>query len=233
MTNKGLKGNVWTQRHVTQARAAFKHHSMTEVGPGHWHLKNKKNPCHFWCDIVVMGNCGLAVWGDIAGCFFSYYSGAKKPEELIHWIANADLNYYGRQKAHIGMNGPELIDEYVDDVAIYDLHMHLKWTQDDFGNEWNDSDTYGTTVGSKYTLAIESAIESIEHGEDITLVKNKLYDALKEVDSDTWEWLGSIGRVPSTRLIYCVSAVRRLGQLLKAKKKQKAKTKNTNTTQNF
>jgi hypothetical protein len=224
MTSKGINGKTWVKRHVRQARSMFKHHRMTEVGPGHWRLRNKKEPCFYWCDIVVMGGCGLAVWGDIEGMFFSYYSGAKRPEELVYWMANADPGYYGRQKAHIGMSGPELVDEYVDEVAIYDLRQHLKWTKDGMGYEWDDSiegGPYGTTtVGSEYTEAINNAIESIEQGQDLTLVKNELYDALMGVDTDAWEWLGSIGRVPSSRLIYCLSAVRRLGQLLRAKEKR-------------
>jgi len=220
-----MKDATWISRHVKRARAAFKNHTMKVIGPGHWRLKNPKEPCHFWCDIVVMGDCGLAVWGDIEGCFFSYYSNPKRPEEVVYWMADADVSYYGRQKAHIGMSGPELVDEYVDEVAIYDLRQRLKQAKEEHDDEWDEprsrTDMTSTTVGSEYTEAIESAIESIQHGEHITLVMDELRDALRHVDQDAWEWLGSIGRVPSSRLIYTLSAVRRLGQLLRREEKKR------------
>ena len=225
----GSNGNTWLKREVKRSRSAFKAHRMRVIGPGHWRIWNPKNSGNFWCDIVVMGNCGLAVWGDIDGCFFSYYSHPKTPEEVVYWMANADVSYYGRQKAHIGMGGPELVNEYVDEVAIYDIRQRLKDAKEEFGECWHEpnrshswsENTSGRSTGELYTEAMEKAISAIQCGDPVEMVKNALYEDLSGIDSDSGEWLGGIGRVPSSRLIYALTAVRRLGQLLRREEKKK------------
>lgn len=231
---KGINGDTWMKQEVKRARSAFKHHRMKVIGPGHWRIWNPKDAGHFWCDIVVMGDCGLAVWGDIEGCFFSYYSKPKTPEEVVYWMARAgesDISYYGRQKAHIGMSGAELVDEYVDDVAIYDLKQRLRDAPEEYGEGWDEpnhshswlDNTSRRPTGELYTEAMEKAISAIRCGDPVETVKNALYEDLQGIDSDAWEWLGSIGRVPSSRLVYALTAVRRLGQLLRAEAKKKEK----------
>jgi len=223
--DKGLSGKVWVNRQVKMARSAFKNHKMAVIGPGHWRLKRPEDGC-FWCDIVVMGGCGLAVWGDIDGCFFAYYSGAKRPEELVHWMGQADIWYYGHQKACIGMGGKDIVDEHVDEVAIYDLRQKLKCAKEEFGDEWDGSisdirrhgTAWGdTTIKDKYTKSIEDAIRSIQYGNHLVLVKNELFECLQVIEPDAWEWMENIGKVPSVRLIYALTAVRRLSQILARK----------------
>jgi hypothetical protein len=212
---KGISGKKWLNSHTKQARKDFKNHKLlTEVGPGHWRI-SQVDTNMYWCDVVVMGGVGLAVWGDIDGCFFSYYSGAESPEELVYWIGDADIGYYGRQKARIGTGG--LMDEYIDEVAIYDLYQRLKCAKDEFGDEWEE-------VGEKYTSAIEDAVKNIRNGYPVSDAKKGLYDDISELDQDVWEWLGSVGKVPSIRLIYAMTAVRRLAQLLRQKAKVTGKS---------
>jgi len=203
----GISDRQWVGRCVELAREAFETHVMKVVGPGHWRIK-RPNRQQFWTDIVVMGNVGLAVWGDIDGMFFAYYSGAQRPEQLVHWMAKADPCSYGREKASIGSGGPELVDEYVDEVAIYDLHERLEDAQNEYDEEeWEK-------IKEEYTDAIHSAIERVQYGDSIPLVHMSLHDDIQELDPDCWEWLGGIGRVPSVRLIYALAAVRRLWELI-------------------
>lgn len=221
--DRGLNGTTWMNREVKRARREFKRHRMKVIGPGHWRIMRPKDSC-FWTDIVVMGDCGLAVWGDIGGLFFSYYSHPSRPEAVVYWMANADIGYYGRQKAHIGTGGAELVDEYVDDVAIFDLRDRLKQAKEEYGEGWNEerSTLYcgTTTVGAEYTEAIEEAIQSVQYGTDVQEVQRALYDKISHVEQDAYEWVFGIGKVPSSRLIYALSAVRRLGQLLRREDKK-------------
>lgn len=209
MLKLGINGESKINKKIKQARLAFKNHKMKVIGLGHWRIWNPKSPCNLWVDIVVMGNCGLSVWGDIDGCIFSYYSNPKSPEELVHWIGDdCSLNYVW-EKANIGMSSSKLTTCYDDDVAIYDLNERLKQAKNEYGEMWDD-----TSIGDKYTEAVESAINSISDVVSLESVKNSLYDTISEIDQDCWEWLGSIGRIPSDRLIYAVSAVQRLSQIL-------------------
>ena len=222
--NCGLDGKIWVNRIVKQARRDFKRHQMKVIGPGHWRIMRPDNSC-FWTDIVVMGDCGLAVWGDIGGLFFSYYSHPTRPEVVVYWMANADIGYYGRQKAHIGTGGAELVDEYVDDVAIFDLRYRLKQAEEEYGEGWTDTRTRNNSWGGEeeytpkgeYTEVIEEAIESVQRGDDVKEMQRALYDKISHIEQDAYEWVFGIGKVPSSRLIYALTAVRRLGQLLRAK----------------
>lgn len=221
---KGIDGTTITEKRIREARECFETHTMKEVGPGHWHMRRKKDSC-FWCDIAVLGGVGLVVWGDIQGLIFSYYSCAKKPEELVHWMAKFDPYYYCRQKASIGMGGDEYVDEYEDDVAIYDLRQHLKevkegYTEEEWFGPVSPENQFTKTIADIYTEAVNDAIGSINCGENLQEVIRDFADDIKEIDSDAWEWLGSIGRVPSCRLIWCLAAIERLSQLLSEEEKE-------------
>jgi hypothetical protein len=228
--DKGLDGKTWMNREVKRARSSFKNHQMKVIGPGHWRIRRPQDSC-FWVDIVVMGDCGLAVWGDIGGLFFSYYSKPSRPEAVVYWMAKADVGYYGRQKARIGTGGPELVDEYVDDVAVYDLRQRLKWAKEEYGYGWTEARTKRNLWGNdeeytpegEYTEAIDTAIASIQQGENVQEVQRALYDDISKVEQDAYEWVFGIGKVPSGRLIYALTAVRRLGQLLRREDKKKEK----------
>jgi hypothetical protein len=213
-----IDGQEWMKKRQEQAKEAFAGHQMKVIGPGHWRIKNPENGQH-WADIVVMANVGLAVWGDIDGCFFAYCSGAKTPEQVVAWMANADVSYYGRQKAHIGMNGSELVDEYVAEVAHYDLEQALKQCEEEHDpEEWGESRSDSPSPKMVYEDAFSEARESIECGEHIEGVLRELCDTLMRagVDDTPYEWVFSIGRVTSCRVIYALAAVARLHELLQA-----------------
>jgi len=207
-----IDGQTWMKKRQDQARKAFAGHQMKVIGPGHWRIMNPSSGQH-WADIVVMGNVGLAVWGDIEGCFFAYCSGATTPEQVVAWMANADVSYYGRQKANIGMTGSELVDEYVDDVALYDLEQALKQREEEYGPEdWEEPK-------SIYEDAFKETGEAINRGEPIESALHELCDTLMQagVDDAPYEWVFSIGRVTSCRVIYALGATARLHELLQAK----------------
>lgn len=211
-------GETWMKHQEERAKAAFALHEMKVIGPGHWRIQNP-HESSMWADIVVMANVGLAVWGDIEGCFFAYCSGAKTPEQVVAWMANADVGYYGRQKAHIGIGGAELVDQYVDEVAHHDLHQALKHREEE-----HDSETWieqrpgvdAPSVKEIYEEAFLETGEAIDRGEPIEGVLRELCDTLmrERVDDTPYEWVFSIGRVTSCRVIYALKAVARLHELL-------------------
>jgi hypothetical protein len=219
---------VLQAQRIEAARKDFATHEHKVVGPGHWRL-SKPGSSSYWCDIVVMGDCALSVWGDIAGCFFSYYPDAKSPEEVVAWMARADVGYYGHQKAAIGM-GNIGVDEYRDEIAIADLRERHLQAPEEFGEA-------GWAVhGDHYTALFERAIGRFRNGEDRRLILDELYlghrggqqhvidgvanwtwiPGLEEIDQDATEWLYTVGEVTSTRVIYALAAISRLHELLQA-----------------
>ena len=203
-----ISAKEWMQDMEKMARGAFKDHHMAVIGPGHWMLRNPKKS-QYWCDIVVIANRGISVWGDIDGCFFAYCSGAQTPEAVIEWMAKADLSYYGRQKASIGMGGEDVgVVDYVDEVALYDLDEILKRESENYGEDtWNK-------IKDEFTNAILTAKRSIKEGEHIKIVQDTLLSDMIGIDNDAWEWTHGIGKVTSVRVIYALKAIERLHQLL-------------------
>jgi len=214
--DKQKNGNVWMEETQNRAKADFAQHQAKEVGPGHWRIAKPGTVVGaFWADIVVMGNVGLAVWGDIDGCFFSYCSGSGSPEAVVAWMANADVGYYGRQKAHIGMGGGELVDEYVDEVALYDLEQYLEQRLEEYDEETLDEPRRGQpTARETYKKAFERARCAVGRGDHMKTVLDNLYEDLMNEDQDAYEWVYSIGQVTSCRVIYALAAVSRLHELL-------------------
>jgi hypothetical protein len=205
-------GHQWIDQTMERATKDFSRHRMTEVGPGHWRIKRpKESP--FWADIVVLGgNRAISVWGDIEACTFAYCSGATTPEHVVHWMANADPSYYGKQKAEIGMGGVG-VDQYESDIAENDLKSILAEEPENWGEAWPD-------VEETYEDAFDAAIARLRLGVDVQHIHSQLMDALHNVDSDAWEWIPQIGRVTSSRVIYALAAIRRLAELMKAKEKE-------------
>lgn len=204
----------WTKELQVLAKEAFAEHQMKEVGPGHWRIQ-RPGEQQYWADIAVMGNVALSVWGDIDGCFFAYCSGAKSPEGVVAWMGTADACYYGRQKAHIGMGGPELVDDYVDEVALYDLDTCLAQKEEEHEPEdWSEPRGDGPSPQMTYTDAFGEARERIGRGEHMSIVHNELMDELRDIEPDAYEWVYSIGQVTSVRVIYALAAVARLHELL-------------------
>jgi hypothetical protein len=223
-----LSAQDWLAKRKAEARAAFSNHRFRDIGPGHWRLAQPGKSA-YWCDIVIMGNCAISVWGDIAGCIFAYAGSNPEnetipgqSEAIVAWLgSNPDPSYYGLQKADIGMSNVGCV-EFRDEVAIYDLRERLKDAEEEFGAEWDEEQAARRPFGKprdiipkqEYTEAITAAIEDIEHGEHLELVKRDLGENLQYVDSDCWEWLDYIGKVPSIRVIYALYAIARLHELL-------------------
>jgi len=220
---EGKSARQWNDDMVTRATEAFAEHEMELLGPGHWRLQAPNHTCH-WTEIVVMGgNAALSVWGDIDSCTFAYCSGAKSPEAVVAWMANADVGYYGHQKAVIGMGRDGGADEYKAEVAIHELHERLVNAEEEFGDEWDIPRTIRSSSGEyklspkiEYTDAIEDAIQAFENDYHHMAIKHQLLEDLQHVDQDAWEWVGDIGKVTSCRVIYALMAIRRLWELIQA-----------------
>lgn len=207
-----MSTEAWHDQLVKQAQNDFKDHVLKTISPVHWRIR-RPNSGMFWADIVIMGNAGIGVWGDIEGCFFAYGSGA--PEDIIAWMARADVEYYGRQKASIGMNGAELVDEYVGEVALYDLRQHLVQAKDEYDpEEWNRQRPGVPSVGVVYEDAIRDAERSVRNGENMCNVHGQLIEDIQDIEPDAYEWVNSVGKVTSCRVIYALVAVRKLWELL-------------------
>lgn len=173
---------------------AFKDHQMKEVGPGHWYLSRKDG--QYWTHIVCMGP-GIVVWGDIDGVIYS--GGPADPVSKVHWLANAHGRYL-KEKATIGMShvGVERFDV---DIAIEDLEECLKEAKE---NEKTDDAT-----------ALKEAIDNLRCG----LLPDRVLSDLHDEISDSWEWLGDIGRVVDPRVFYTHAAVKRLSDLLESEER--------------
>jgi hypothetical protein len=176
------------------------------IGPGHWGLRGSSH----WCDIVVMGgNKAISVWGDIEACTFAYCSGASAPWDVIKWMANADPHYYGKQKARIGM-GNVGIDDYIDEVALYDLEIRYQEAKAEYGELWTKPRRRQRTRSVVYADAFYRAVQAVKCGDNIEHVHDRLYDDLKNEEDDVWEWVYEIGKATSVRVIYALAAIRRL-----------------------
>lgn len=207
-------GEQWIAQTMARATRDFSGHRMQQVGHGHWRIKRPQESS-FWADIVVLGgNRAISVWGDIEACTFAYCSGATTPEHVVHWMANADPSYYGRQKASIGMGGVG-VDEYQADIAEHDLKSILAEEPENWGEAWPG-------VQEVYEDAFDDAIGQLRLGRDVLSVHNQLMEALHNVDSDAWEWVPQVGRVTSSRVIYALAAIRRLAELMMEKERGNA-----------
>jgi len=209
--SKGINGCDLTKKHMVQAKKDFRSHIMREIGPGHWNI-HIPGHSQYWADIVVMGSHHLVVTGDIELCAFAYYSGQHSPEGAVHWLFTPGLSYVC-EKATIGMGSRELVYDYEQEVAIYDLLEHYREVGKNYcEDEWKD-------IQPEYKKAIDDAVESLEYGENVMNVLRSLHDEINEYDQDSWEWIDSVGRVPSPRVIWALAAIRRLSDLLKKESK--------------
>jgi len=196
----------WVDECSEQADKDMAKLQAKEIGPGHWGLRGSSH----WCDIVVIcDNKAISVWGDIEACTFAYCSGASAPWDVVKWMANADPHYYGKQKARIGM-GDIGIDDYIDQVAIYDLQMRLQDAKAEYGELWTKPRKRQRTRAEVYADVLHSAAHAVARGDDINHVHNRLYDDLKNEEDDAWEWVYDVGKVTSVRVIYALAAIRRL-----------------------
>ena len=202
-------GDQWMKEKWEKAKEAFSEHQITKKLPGHWQIK-RPGESVLWADIAVMGGVGLAVWGDIDGCFFAYCSGAKSTEDVVAWLGappNPDIGGYCREKAHIGMGGHELVEEYSSEVALHDLHYYADDIKEHYDEEeWNEPRRGQSTIGETYNEAFSDAIDMINNGEDVRYVQRRLHEDIMNEDQEAYEWVYSIGRVTSTRVIFAVAS---------------------------
>lgn len=175
---------------MAEAAKDFEHHRVEEVGQGHWRIR-KPQASEFWCDIVVLGhNSAIMVWGDIAACVFAYCSGESDPLGVVRWMASADTDY-GHQKAVIGMGDLDICEGYEPAVALHEIEDRI----DDASCQFVD--------------VLELAKDRVFDMD----FQEWFFDEVQEFDPDAWEWVGSIGKVTSVRVIYALAAIRRLNEL--------------------
>jgi len=183
------------------ASAAFQDHRITKSGSDRWVIKGPHGG-QFWTEIVSLEGAKLFVHGDIDCVLFAYAGKHYGPEQKVRWIGNSSLDY-AREKASIG-TGHEVANDIDTDVAIWELYELLR-----DGAEYEDPSVL------KNRDEIEDGISALKYGEHVDVVMHQLYQA--GVDP---EWIGSLGRVVSSRVAYAHAAVKRLAELLEEEKQK-------------
>jgi len=202
-----MSSDEWETMMIADADKLFAEHTMDELGHGWWKLRSKSG--QLWCEIAVMANRCLAVWGDIDGVFFANYSGMEVPSQLVFWIANGSLDH-AEEKASIGMTGIGT-KQFVSRVARDDIKFQLDMAPESYGE-----DTWAE-IGDDYTAAIRDAEDVIGLDGDGREVHDTLYRGLmnSDIEPDAWEWIYDVGMVPSDRVIMAYAAVSRLADIIR------------------
>jgi hypothetical protein len=175
------------------AKQAFAEHGVQSqsgaVGP--WMLKAPGNS-YYWIEVICTRDRGIFVHGDISPILFTAGGALDEPKDRIAWLANSNLSYV-YEKARLGMmdNAPT---RHVAEVAYHELLEYQR--------EYHDSP-------QGHLDAIEEAIGLLKSGEHLTFAQHALYDA--GMDS---EFVGGLGQVTPSSVIYAWYGVRRLAEIL-------------------
>jgi hypothetical protein len=147
------------------------------------------------CDILLSG-AYLIMVGDCDTMVFAHYDG-RDIEGAIKWMARADVSYYVKQKAAIGMGsiGHESFDL---DVALWEAKENLRDAEEDEGNRSIEG-------WRKIVRELETRYDEYD---DRREALNLLYTTLADYDHD------SFGMVPSQRLLWAWSIIRKAHELL-------------------
>lgn len=193
------------------AREAFeKHELVREIGASRWSLRRRMEDGRFsyvyWVEIVVLEGGKLLVHGDIEAVIFASYSGEGAPERVVRWMGDhPDFDYYVHQKASIG-TGHKIVDALDDAAAADDI-------LEEIAEDKERSEACG--LASENTETLEEGLERLTRwSEPVEMVRNWLYDNLKDPDT---EWLARVGRVIDARVYFAHAAVRRLCEIWDAR----------------
>lgn len=196
-----------------RAIEAFANHELVDNREDRWRIARRDKDGRLtnihYAEIVSLWGGRIYVGGDIDDCVFAYYGDHPDHRSKLRWMGRcADVAYYVRQKASIGLSdGGKLVDEFDAQVAEDDLDFHM--------NEMIASlDPTQVEEGDAQDIkeVFERAKELVH--DDPHELRTYLYNELH--DSDAWEWLGELGNIVSNRVIYAWAALRRLCELLDA-----------------
>jgi hypothetical protein len=173
----------------------IKHH-LSDDRLGTWLLRD---PSNFGGHVrITAADAILTVTGDWDPVVFGHYTDTRVPIDIVRWIGrcHADDRYYPIQKAVIGMGGRKHVYHWDRDAACRDLDAMRKDPEE-----------------AHRVTAIEAGIEALEeYGH-----RDGMIDAMRDIDSDAFEWAGSIGTAINLNVLVAFAAVRRLHAILDAK----------------
>lgn len=206
----------WINKEIKLISDLFVDHTLQGgiTWPDRWSLR-KPNTSDFWCEIITAHKSHLIVVGDFDPCVFAYYSPSRvsfSSKELVYWIADTSIDYC-IEKANSGMGGSTTVS-YLTAVAIHDLKEALKDATECYED---DIDAHQLGV---YEETVADAITDLNNGHDVETVQNNVYSELSAIEPDSYEWIRSVGEVPSRRVLIAIVAIRRLAELFRSEGKK-------------
>ena len=177
------------------------------VEPFMW-LVGKPGSSFYQATVVVSYDGAVIVHGDVDIVCFQSYRGPGRAEGAIRWVALSSLDYL-QSKAAIG-TGREVTHDYCPEVALDDV----LWQIEELEKELADEDEDDPFV-SKQIASWRKVEEAIRDGQHDSEVRELVYDELEDP-----ELAGSIGDVPSARVIWAWMIVRKLHELIDSKEEQ-------------
>lgn len=199
---------------IAECRETFAKHTIASRGDGRWVLR-EPGTSNMQCEIVALAWGTLLVHGDFSHCIWPYYSGKAGSEALVRWIGRDGNLSYAMQKAKMGLEDYRLVEEINGEVLANDLQEYLdEWRkQNALDDEDNDPSEDEQRERERIAEALESAIEDAgvasDHDDGHRIVRSLLDDDV--IDSET---AGSLGEVPTRRVVCAWQAVVRLRELL-------------------
>lgn len=196
------------------AQAAYARHVVyqEDVAAGRWVLARTYEDGSFsstyMTEIIPLFGGRIFVGGDVDDCVFGYGDVKHTPLQRVRWIANASPDYL-REKASIGMGGPELTYEQNDEVFADDLWVYYQQLYED-----------ASECGEDYALDLRHALVAGLY--DLATGRAETHDICRDLieadpSGDTYESVGDFGRVVARRVIVAQAACARLLELRKEK----------------
>ncbi len=214
MTYKKRSRREYEADLIADCRKAFAKHTIASRGDGRWVLR-EPGTSNLQCEIVALAWGTLLVHGDFSHCIWTYYSGDGGPEALVRWIGRQSGLGYVCQKAIKGLEDHRLVEEINGEVLAHDLQEYLdEWReQNALDDEDNDPSEDEQRERERITEAIEDAIKEASGASDDG-DGHRIVHALVDDDVIDSETAGSLGEVPTRRVVCAWQAVVRLRELL-------------------
>jgi len=191
------------------AAQVFQNHVIRSHSDGRWVLQSKhadggwENA--FWVEVVALRRGSVLVHGDIDHIIFGQYRDSEDPEACVRWMGRRNsVDDYVLEKARIGMGSPHDVISHSAEVW---LHHAKRWAQEEYVDHAGGVPEW-----------LSEAISELEEPcgmnfRDVLETVSEDSDAV-EMEAHTW------GEIPSSRLVYCHEALRRLVALLDQERDQ-------------
>jgi len=188
----------WLSDHVVLHHEQHERVGIVEVGKPNGSFEHR-------CEIVLVRHSGhLVVTGDHDTMCFGRYSGPNRVSAAIAWMARDGVCGYVREKASIGMSGVG-VDTWIAEVALSQAESY----RDDVYEQEAQS------IGDEYALREARLWREVAHMIRDGYEQNSILEHIYDNDGDGERC--DIGVVPSQRLLWAWSIIRKADQLLTEK----------------